>query len=131
MNHAVNAVSHVHAVVKRLKVNIGGAHVDHAADDGVHQTNHRRFTGQILQMLDKIASITIEAIHALAFDLVRRLRKRTLDVGLVTDERANLQTRHHVQGLEHKLVLRHGHRHIKATVFNAQRENAMADEEIG
>ena len=57
VDHTVHAVTHVQTVVKRLQMDVGRAQVGHLANNAVDQADHRRFAGQILQMLNKVAAI--------------------------------------------------------------------------
>src|SRR6218665_1524069 len=57
MDHPVDAVAHMQAIVERLQVDVGSAQIDDPANDGVDQADDRRLAGQIFQMLDEIAAI--------------------------------------------------------------------------
>ena len=54
LEHAVDAVAHLQAVLERFDVDVGGAHLDRALDDQVDQADDRRFGGEVAQVLDVV-----------------------------------------------------------------------------
>src|SRR5690606_26123404 len=54
LQHAVDAIAHLQPVLERFDVDVGGAQLDRALDDQVHQPDHRRLRGEVAQVLDVV-----------------------------------------------------------------------------
>ncbi|MNV28254.1 hypothetical protein D3C71_1194390 [compost metagenome] len=52
--HAIDAVTHLQAILERFDMDVGRAQFHRTLDQQVHQADDRRFGGQIAQMLDVI-----------------------------------------------------------------------------
>ena len=131
MDHAVDAVTHMQAVVERLQVDIGRAQLDHLADDGVDEANHRGLAGQVFQVFDKVAGV-IESILVFVQPHPRRgLGQGPFDVAGQGDIGLDDEPRRQPQGLQDKLVLWRHHGHIQPTFFQSQRIAGVAAEELG
>ncbi|MNM94699.1 hypothetical protein D3C81_1071160 [compost metagenome] len=52
--HAVDAVTHLQAILERLDVDVGGAQFHRTLDQQVHQADDRRFGGQVTQVFDVV-----------------------------------------------------------------------------
>ena len=84
MDHAIDAVTHMKAIVKRLQMDIGRAQVRDAPNDGVDQADHRRFARQVFQVLDEIAAIHSigKTVITIRSRLLSGLCQRLLDIAL-------------------------------------------------
>ena len=65
--HAVDAVAHLQPVLERFDVDVRRAQFDRALDDQVDQADHRRFGGEVAQVLD--------VVHVAASSRRRRSRR--------------------------------------------------------
>ena len=133
VNDTVHAVAHMQAIVKRLQVDVRGTHVNHAADDGVDQTDHRCFAGQILEVFDKIARVTasIEIVGPLIDLLAHRLGQGLFNVGLQRQVGPDGEPGGQAQGLEYEGVLWACHRHSQLAIGHGQRIHRIGVQELG
>jgi hypothetical protein len=134
VQHAVDAVAHVQAVVEGLQVDVGGAQLDHAPDQAVDQADHRRLAGQVAQVLDEVARALLvqrPVVAGFGRGLLLLALQRLADVGGQAHGGAHRQAGGQVQGLEHEGVLRRAHDHVEPAVLGAQRQHVVGLEELG
>jgi hypothetical protein len=134
VQHAVDAVAHVQAVVEGLQVDVRGPQLDHAADDGVDQADHRRLAGQVAQVLDEVAGVARLAragLQRLRFGLVLLAPQRLVDVRGQRHAGAHLQAGAQVQGLDDEGVLWRAHGHHQVVPVHPQGQHVVGLEEFG
>ncbi|MNV32644.1 hypothetical protein D3C71_1239860 [compost metagenome] len=63
--HPVHAVAHLQAVLEGFDVDVRGTQLEGTLDDQVDQADHRRFGGQVAQMLDVIdgRALAVGGLH--------------------------------------------------------------------
>ena len=81
LDHTIHPIAHMQTVVEGLQVDVRGLQVDDPRHDLVHQADHRRFAGQILQMLNEVAA-SFEVITAsVAFIVLRGRLEQAFQAG--------------------------------------------------
>ena len=115
--HAVDAVAHLQAVLERLDVDVGRAQLDRALDHQVHQPDHRRFRGEVAQVLDvvEVAALAFRGLddraHRAAALAVPAL-DQVVDLRTQRHQRAHLALHRQAQCVERVRVLRVGQQHV-------------------
>ena len=72
MQHAVDAIAHDQLILERLDVDIRGSALERVIDDQIHEANHRRFGGKILQLFDVTEILLVVARRDVVDDLPHR-----------------------------------------------------------
>ena len=137
VQHAVDAIADGEAVLERLDMDVGRAHLERVGDDEAHEPDHRRFGGEVLQLLDVgIEGELVDARLDVADDLaLRRLARavealeRGLELGRDRDHRLHRAPRHHLERADRVLVGGIGHRQRDLAVVLAQRQRARLAQE--
>ena len=122
LEHAVDAVAHLQAVLERLDVDVRSTQLDRALDDQVDQADDRRFRCQVAQVLD-----VLQVAAALAFrGLDDRAHRAAALAVPALDEVVDLRTQRHqrahvalssqAHGVEDVGVLWIGHQHVDAAL---------------
>ncbi len=136
VQHAVDPVAHDQPVLERLDVDVGRARVERIGDDQRHQADHRRFGGEILQLLDVGVEGEIVALLDVAQDLAERRfaravqpLERRLELHRNRDLRPHLAPGDHLERIDRVLVGRIGHRQRKLGFVFGERQRARFAQE--
>ena len=135
MDDPIGAVAYVEAILKRLKMNVGGMQLNGPGDDAADQANDRGFAGQVFQVFDKITA-TGAARPAVFIGIVGSLfflgiGQGFANVGFQRQGRCNLQPGGQAQGFGYEGVLRYGHGHLKHALLHSNRANALGLQKTG
>ena len=118
VQHAVDPVADDEPVLERLDMDVGGARVERVGDDERDEADHRRFGGEVLQLLDVgVEREVVAALLDVADDLADRgaagavetLERRVELVGN-RDQRLHVAAGHHPERADRVFVGRIGHR---------------------
>ena len=115
-------------------MDVRGAQLDHAADEGVDQADDGRLAGQVAQVLDEVArALLVQRAFAGVggIGLLVLALQGLGDVGGQAHGRVHGQAGGQVQGLEHEGVLRRAHGHVQAAVLGTQRQHMVRTQEVG
>ena len=121
------------AVVEWLQMDVGGAQLDHAPDDGVDQADDGRLARQVAQVFDEIARVAlvgqrVVCLHGLG--VVQRALQRLVDVRAQRDSGPHLKPCGQVQRLDDKSVLRRAHCDVQHAIFGAQWQYSVRAEKL-
>ncbi len=136
LQHAIDPVAHLQPVLERFDVNVGGARLDRPLDDQIDQPDHRRFRGQITQVLDVILVTRAFFANALNDRAHRRAAAAVIALDQVGDFRAQTDLHLHraTGGQRHRLgrigVVRLGGQHLDEFITLADRANRVLLEEL-
>ena len=136
VQHAVDPVAHDQPVLERLDVDVRRARVERIGDDQRHHAYHRRFGGEILQLLDVGVEGKVIALLDVAQDLAERRfaraiqpLERRLELHRNRDLRSHLATGDHLECVDRVLVSRVGHRQRQLGFVFGERQRARFAQE--
>ena len=134
--HAVDAIAHLQPVLERFDVDVGRAQLDRALDHQVHQPDHRRFRGQVAQVLDvvQIAALAFggfdDRAHRAAALAVPAL-DQVVDLRAQSDQRTYVALHRQAHCVDDVGVLRIGHQHLDRGVAFGHRADVELLHELG
>ncbi len=85
VQHAVDAVAHLQAILERLDVDIRRALLDRALDDEIDEADDRRFGGEIAQMLDVVFAAVVVVGQVLDDRAHRRSARAVVALDQIVD----------------------------------------------
>ena len=140
LQHAVDAVFHVHGVVLRLDVNVARAPLNRRKDGGVNQANDRaEVAGQPLD--GQVVLPALVLLEELQLKPLRRILQHSLRALALLENRLDRRPRPHghfdrrrqqdANLVDHRQVGRIGHDDAERTPFAAVGHEAVAQHQIG
>src|SRR5674476_425819 len=120
VNDAVHPITYMQAVVKGLQVDVRCAQVNHAANDLIDHTDDGRFTGEVLEMFNKITAIGLEGRGFISDTHFVACRQRPVNIGFDGNAGVHLQAGGQLDGFEDESIVGHGHGHSKTGFIQTQ-----------
>ncbi len=137
MQHAIDAIADVQAILERLDVDVGRAHVERVGDEEAHEPDDRSLGGQVLQLLH--VGVEGEFVDA-RFDITDQLALRGLAAAVQTlecriefgrdgDHGPHGAPGHHFERADRVRIRRVDHRKRDLGLVLAQRQRACLAQE--